>query len=79
MYNEPETGACFPTRNSKAGEAADKRGLPPYTIFSDATMLEIVKIRPTNFSALKSVKGIGDEKIKRYGDAILAIVRVYGK
>lgn len=25
MYNEPETGACFPTRNSKAGEAARDR------------------------------------------------------
>ena len=60
-------------------ETADKRGVPPYTVFSDATMLEIVKARPANIRDLLGVRGIGEEKAKRYGTAIIGIIRGFGE
>jgi len=56
-------------------ETADKRGVPPYVIFSDATMIEIVKARPKNLVSLLSVRGIGEEKAKRYGTAIIGVIK----
>lgn len=49
-------------------------GKPPYVIFKDATLLEIVRERPTTLEALRRVSGIGEKKLVNYGDAVLEIV-----
>lgn len=59
-------------------ETADRRGVPPYVIFSDATMREIVKARPRDMIALLNVRGIGEEKASRYGTSIIGIVKGFG-
>jgi len=56
-------------------EQAAARGKPAYTIFSNATLAEIARLRPTNDPALLAVKGIGPAKLTQYGDDILAMVQ----
>jgi ATP-dependent DNA helicase RecQ len=50
---------------------ADYIEVPAYVIFNDATLREIVKHKPVTPYELKTIQGIGDEKLKRYGEDIL--------
>lgn len=52
-------------------------GVPPYVIFSDATLKEIVMKRPMNAEELLCVNGVGDVKLERFGHEFLALVREY--
>ncbi len=49
--------------------------VPPYVIFPDRTLLEIARIRPTTRSILSEVSGVGQNKLERYGAAVLELVR----
>tara|TARA_R110000868_G_scaffold119469_1_gene316385 strand:+ start:47565 stop:49451 length:1887 start_codon:yes stop_codon:yes gene_type:complete len=50
---------------------AQERGVPPYVVFSDATLRALVKDRPTNRNEMLRVKGIGQAKLDAFGDAFL--------
>jgi ATP-dependent DNA helicase RecQ len=54
---------------------AKEENVPPYVIFSNATLLEIAGDRPAEMRALSDVAGVGEKKLARYGAAILEIVR----
>ena len=59
------------TRNRLAGEA----GVPAYIIFSNATLADMARRRPTTEEELLEVNGVGVTKARRYGEAFLACVR----
>lgn len=54
-------------------EAAE--GKPAFVVFTDATLVEIARTRPTNQSELLAVPGVGPSKWDRYGEAVLELVR----
>ncbi|MEW4983634.1 MAG: DNA helicase RecQ [Cycloclasticus sp.] len=56
---------------------AEEAGVPPYVIFHDATLQEMVKKRPISSSDLRYISGVGDQKIKRYGKVFLAEIVKY--
>jgi ATP-dependent DNA helicase RecQ len=60
-------------------ELATKAGLPPFVIFHDRTLIEVCIHKPLTKSGLLQINGIGDEKLKRYGDAVLNCLKGYGK
>jgi len=43
-------------------------GVPPYQVFSDATLLDMVKKKPMNDREMSQVSGVGERKLYRYGD-----------
>ncbi len=49
-------------------------GKPAYTVFSDATLEQIVLARPTSRAQLGLLKGIGPAKLAAYGDAFLNVI-----
>ena len=51
---------------------AEEAGVPPYVIFHDATLQEMVKKRPLTEQAINSISGVGGQKLARYGQAFLA-------
>lgn len=55
-------------------ETAQANAVPPYVIFHDATLAEIVRAKPANLGALGRVSGIGEAKLKKYGTEVLAVV-----
>jgi ATP-dependent DNA helicase RecQ len=57
---------------------AQAESVPPYVIFSNATLLEIAAERPSNLPALARVSGVGEKKLARYGEAILDVVAAIG-
>ncbi|MGU3494927.1 DNA helicase RecQ [Xanthobacteraceae bacterium A53D] len=56
-------------------ELARAQGVPPYVIFHDATLMEIVKLRPRSLAALGDVSGVGEAKLERYGPAFVEAVK----
>jgi len=58
----------------RRGEA-EERGVPPYVIFSDKTLRELTRLRPSTHYELRGVYGIGDAKLEAFGDAVLRIVQ----
>ena len=52
--------------------------VPPYVIFHDATLREMVRLRPSSPSELLAVQGVGDTKLERYGEAFLEVLRGHG-
>ena len=53
---------------------AEEEGVPPYVIFSDATLHDMVEQRPTTEAGLLQVRGVGRVKAERYGRAFLAVI-----
>lgn len=51
--------------------------LPAYIVFSDATLRDLARRRPTEESRLQDVHGIGQQKAARYGAEVLALIREY--
>ncbi len=54
---------------------AEEHGVPPYVIFHDATLREMLERRPTTAAGLLLITGVGDSKLKRFGDEFLAVIR----
>jgi len=52
-------------------ELAREQGVPPYVIFHDSTLLEILKCRPQTLDEMAQISGVGQAKLARYGDAFL--------
>ncbi|NLZ93310.1 MAG: DNA helicase RecQ [Firmicutes bacterium] len=55
-------------------EIADRENLPPYLIFSDATLRQMCEIRPSDQSSLLRVSGVGEVKLAKYGKEFLAVI-----
>jgi len=54
---------------------AEHRGVPPYVIFSDKTLREIARVRPTTLYELRGIYGIGDAKLEAFGETLITQIR----
>jgi ATP-dependent DNA helicase RecQ len=54
--------------------AAREQGVPAYVIFHDATLREIASRAPGDLAALGTISGIGEGKLARYGEQVLAVL-----
>ncbi|QAY62965.1 DNA helicase RecQ [Xylanimonas allomyrinae] len=57
----------------RAGEAKEQ-GKPAYIVFADATLRSIAAQRPVSLDQLATISGVGESKLERYGEAVLAVV-----
>jgi ATP-dependent DNA helicase RecQ len=53
---------------------AKEQGVPPYVVFHDSTLLEMVRRRPSNLREMAQVPGVGEVKLQRYGPAFLEVL-----
>ncbi|MDF2672945.1 MAG: ATP-dependent helicase [Clostridiales bacterium] len=58
-------------------EIAEALGVPPYIVFSDNTLSEMCKHLPTTSEELLNIKGVGEEKLKRYGEKFIEAIEKY--
>ncbi|WP_440995167.1 DNA helicase RecQ [Arhodomonas sp. SL1] len=50
---------------------AEAEGVPPYVVFHDATLLEMLRCMPASLEELGHVSGVGRHKLEKYGEAFL--------
>lgn len=49
--------------------------MPPYVIFPDATLLEMLRSKPSSMAEMAQVSGVGARKLERYGMAFLEVLQ----
>ncbi|TLX65197.1 DNA helicase RecQ [Stutzerimonas nosocomialis] len=54
---------------------AEEHGVPPYVIFPDATLLEMLRGQPSSLADMARVSGVGARKLERYGAAFLEVLQ----
>jgi ATP-dependent DNA helicase RecQ len=52
-------------------ELADEKGVAPYLVFSDATLRELARVRPSTLERMRQLYGIGDAKLREFGARFL--------
>jgi len=62
----------------KRREIAKEQGVPPYVIFHDATLREMVEYRPDTLDQLRLLSGVGERKLALYGEDFVAVIREQG-
>ncbi len=67
----------FEQLREKRKELADQKGIPPYTIFPDTTLMEMSYYFPQNEEHMMQIYGVGSTKLKRYGDIFGKIIKEY--
>ena len=60
-------------------ELAEAQGVPPYVIFHDATLREMLARRPSSLAELAEINGVGAKKLDRYGEHFLKVLRGNGE
>ncbi len=68
----------FEALREKRLEIARDKGVPPYVIFHDRTLIEMARERPASPEALSTLPGVGRTKLERYGDIFLRVIETYG-
>ncbi|HSF88454.1 MAG TPA: HRDC domain-containing protein [Saprospiraceae bacterium] len=58
-------------------DRATEINLPEFMVFKNATLMTIAKEKPQDLLALSKIKGLGDQKIAKYGDDIVAILNAF--
>jgi ATP-dependent DNA helicase RecQ len=59
---------------AKRTELAREQGVPPYVIFHDSTLLEILNRKPRKLDEMGRISGVGHAKLAKYGDVFLQVV-----
>lgn len=65
----------FETLRALRRTMAEERGIPPYLIFSDASLREMARERPTTAEAFLQIKGVGLRKLQELGPRFLTCIR----
>ena len=74
---EPGDTGLFDVLRLRRTEIAAARHIPPYRIFSDSTLLEMAERKPMTREELLDITGVGEYKIKRYGQDFLDVIAEY--
>ncbi|GLU51037.1 DNA helicase RecQ [Dyadobacter frigoris] len=52
-------------------QISDRMGVPPYVVFTDATLSEMAQKRPVSEAQMKAISGIGTERFRNYGETFI--------
>ena len=58
-------------------QVAQQQGVPPYIVFTDATLTDMAEKRPFNDYDFQHVSGVGERKLQLYGNLFIAEIRRY--
>ncbi len=78
VFSAEETGLFDRLRDLRTATAKEEH-VPPFVVFSDATLEDMVRRFPTTEKEMAKVHGIGAFKLKKYGKRFLSLLRDYEK
>ncbi|MEV4482381.1 DNA helicase RecQ [Micromonospora coxensis] len=70
----PQATSLFERLRGWRAATAKEQGVPAYVIFHDATLRQIATDAPATLTDLSRINGVGENKLAKYGEAILAVV-----
>lgn len=72
-----ETEKLFESLRELRLSIAEEQSVPPYAIFADKTLLELVQYRPQDMNAMACISGVGELKLEHYGERFLDALRTH--
>lgn len=60
-------------------QIATEQGLPAYTVFTDTVLHHLAAIKPTTLEGFSHIQGVGDFKLKRYGNIFIKAIKKHMK
>jgi ATP-dependent DNA helicase RecQ len=60
-------------------DLAAQAGVPAYVVFTDETLRQLARLRPTSLVEMRAVHGVGDKRLADYGEAFLACIKNDGQ
>jgi len=69
--------ALFDSLRGLRKELADREGVPPFVIFSDASLAEMAATCPQDRAAMLLINGVGLHKLEHYGDQFLSRIQAH--
>jgi ATP-dependent DNA helicase RecQ len=73
-----KSSPLFEALRQRRKELADEQGVPPYVIFHDSTLMQMVAFAPGSREEFARLGGVGATKLERYADAFLEVIRSHG-
>ncbi len=73
LDNDPDQ-ALYENLREARQQMAKKRRVPAYVIFHDKTLIELAKSRPQSFEEMLEINGIGESKLKKFGQTLLDVI-----
>jgi ATP-dependent DNA helicase RecQ len=73
----PQDAPLWEALRALRSALASEVGVPPYVIFHDVTLQEMLKKRPKSAADLRMISGVGEQKLGRYGEKFLAEIAKY--
>ncbi|WP_202906257.1 DNA helicase RecQ [Ectothiorhodospira magna] len=73
--DSPEDHRLFEALRQCRRRLADQQGVPPYMVFSDATLHHMAQARPHSLAAMANISGVGEKKLESYGLVFLEVIR----
>jgi ATP-dependent DNA helicase RecQ len=73
--SDAQQDGLFDTLRELRKRLADEHGVPPYVVFHDATLREMILRRPLNLDEFAQLHGVGEAKLARYGEQFIAAIR----
>ena len=71
---KPEHEALWDALRACRKALADERDVPPYVIFHDKTLHEMLEYRPMSRMELLTISGVGESKLDKYGAAFIEVI-----
>ena len=56
-------------------EIAAEQGVPPFVVFSDASLAEMAAVRPRDDESMLGITGVGQHKLEKYGARFLEVLQ----
>ncbi|MDK4440340.1 DNA helicase RecQ [Enterococcus faecium] len=75
QLSDEETDTLFEVLRELRTDLASEAGIPPYVVFSDSTLKEMSRIRPSSRLEMLQIKGVGQSKLDKYGEAFLSRIK----
>ncbi|WP_279018377.1 DNA helicase RecQ [Megasphaera elsdenii] len=67
----------FDTLRAVRLELAKDEHIPPFVIFSDATLWDMAALKPDSLDAMSQIKGVGNFKLHKYGRQFVGAIQSY--
>ncbi len=76
-FSEPAEQALWDSLRARRLALAREQGVPPYVIFQDVTLLEMISQRPQTPMELSNLTGVGVRRLERYGVIFLEVLAAH--
>ncbi|HSW96929.1 MAG TPA: DNA helicase RecQ [Candidatus Saccharimonadales bacterium] len=77
IFNNDNDKSLFEKLRVVRKQLADQQGVPPYVVFPDVSLHEMVTSLPRNKTDFKKISGVGEKKLEIYGEIFLKEINEY--